>query len=366
MESRLEKIGAIIAVAAGKGGVGKSTITINLALAFQSMGKRVGILDADLYGPSLQHLLPEEMGMVPSPRGEEAMIPALFSGIEMVSMAYFRKKGEESAFRAPIANGVIDQFLDKVEWSELDYLLIDFPPGTGDIQLTLAQKGYLTGVLGVTTPSEVATLDVGKAMRMFERMQVPLLGIVENMSFLELNGERHFVFGKGGGSSLAAEFGMPLLAQVPLDPLLSDALESGKSIFHHKKYVSVRGQFAELAKKVIECIASQEKDWMVMEDLEVIENQLKIVWADGFSAKISLSEIQARCPCIRCRDDLNEKCIVEDEPLLASGVKKVGRYGVKISFKRGCSKGIFSTALLRKLAILQMETCLEPFFPAQF
>lgn len=189
----------IIAIAAGKGGVGKSTVAVNLALALRSLGQRVGIFDADIYGPSVRRMLPEE-----SPPSQQAdrLIPAIcYGGVRMMSMAYFRKEKEAAVVRAPIANGIIMQFIEKISWGDLDYLLIDFPPGTGDIQLTLSQRANLMGALMVTTPQEIALMDVRKAMHMFEQVQVPILGIVENMSYYQpaVDDAPVYIFGKGGG-----------------------------------------------------------------------------------------------------------------------------------------------------------------------
>ena len=174
-------IQTILAIAAGKGGVGKSTVTVNLAIALQRKGYRVGVMDTDIYGPSVRQMLPEDR--MPAQKGE-ILIPALCLGIKMISMAYFRKTDEAAAVRAPIANGVITQFIKNVEWGDLDFLLIDFPPGTGDVQLTLSQQANLSAAIVVTTPQEVALLDVRKAMHLFQQVQVPLLGIVEKHELL--------------------------------------------------------------------------------------------------------------------------------------------------------------------------------------
>jgi ATP-binding protein involved in chromosome partitioning len=224
----------LIGIAAGKGGVGKSSVTVNLALALKEMGYSVGVLDADVYGPSIRAMLPEDTA--PKQQGDQ-IIPAVCSGIQMISMAYFRKEGEAAAVRAPIANGMIQQFMKQVAWGALDYLLIDFPPGTGDIQLTLAQQGNLTGAVMVTTPQEVALLDVRKAMNLFDHVKVPIIGVVENMSYYlhEATGERLFLFGKGGGERLAAQSGVPLLGQVPIDPLICRTGDLGLSLFSQKE-----------------------------------------------------------------------------------------------------------------------------------
>ncbi|MCP5470077.1 MAG: P-loop NTPase [Chlamydiales bacterium] len=207
-----------IGVAAGKGGVGKSTLTLQLALAFQRMEKRVGILDADLYGPSLRTMLKE----VRLPFGNK---PAFANGLHLISAAYL----QPSSFivRAPVANRLLDMFLTQVEWGDLDYLFIDFPPGTGDIPLTLAEKGNLTGVVLVTTPQEVALHDVARTYNFFEKVQIPILGVVENMSYLVENPSIS-PFGRGLGRRFAEERGLSFLGEVPLDAKISTFQDRGE------------------------------------------------------------------------------------------------------------------------------------------
>jgi ATP-binding protein involved in chromosome partitioning len=221
----------VIAIAAGKGGVGKSTVTVNLAHALKKMGFAVGVMDTDIYGPSIRKMLPEDR--LPSQKGE-TIIPALSSGIKMISMAYFRRENEAAAVRAPIANGVVTQFVKQVEWGKLDFLLIDFPPGTGDIQLTLAQQANLRGAIMVTTPQDVAVLDVRKAMHLFEQVNIPIIGVIENMSYYHhlKTDEMLYLFGKGGGERLSRERGVPFLGQIPIDCSLSVAGDTGLSLFN--------------------------------------------------------------------------------------------------------------------------------------
>lgn len=223
-------IKSVIGIAAGKGGVGKSSVTVNLALALKSKGFRVGIMDTDIYGPSIRRMLPEDQ--FPSQKGD-IITPAICMGIKMLSMAYFRKENEATAVRAPIANGLITQFIKNVRWGELDYLLIDFPPGTGDIQLTLSQQANLTGALMVTTPQEVSVMDVRKAMHLFNQVKIPIIGVVENMSYYQCahSSDPIYLFGQGGGRKLADETGVPFLGEIPLDPFLCQNCDNGYSLF---------------------------------------------------------------------------------------------------------------------------------------
>lgn len=248
-QSNKKPINAIIGIAAGKGGVGKSTVTVNLALALKQMGYQVGILDADIYGPSTRKMLSDEK--MPIQRGQN-IVPAISKGIKFISMAYFRKEHEAAVVRAPIANGIITQFLQNIEWGNLDYLLIDFPPGTGDVQLTLCQQANLTGAILVTTPQEVAVMDVRKAKHLFEQVKIPIIGVIENMSYYQhaQSEEKVFVFGRGGGEKLAQSSGLPFLGNIPVESCLSECGDKGRSIFEHGSQTSVE-TFLGLANNVI-------------------------------------------------------------------------------------------------------------------
>lgn len=264
----------VIAIAAGKGGVGKSTVAVNLALALQRSGYAVGLMDTDIYGPSIRKMLPEDI--LPGQAGE-IIIPAVCQGIKMISMAYFRKEHEAAAVRAPIANGIVIQFVKKVQWGGLDFLLIDFPPGTGDIQLTLAQQAHLNGAVLVTTPQEVALLDVRKAANLFNQVKVPIIGVVENMSYYQANGkdERMYLFGRGGGERLAGEIGVPLLGCIPVDSTISRCGDEGKSLFLENKSLSLGAQaFSELMKTFLNQIINMKRE--TPEELESFE----ILWKE--------------------------------------------------------------------------------------
>lgn len=338
-----EKKVKVIAVAAGKGGVGKSSVTVQLAHALRKKGAQVGVLDADVYGPSLRKMLPEDT----MPRQEgEIIIPAGCQGIKMISMAYFRKDNEAAAVRAPIANGIINQFL-KVRWGELDYLLIDFPPGTGDVQLTLCQQAKIDGALLVTTPQEVALLDVRKALHLFEQVQVPLLGIVENMSYFFNSGEKNYIFGKGGGKRFASETGLPLLAEIPLDPALSHAGDKGTALEQGPS----ADAFEELARRVIEQLQGGQPSLGIKHVWQPDPQHLHIDWSDGSSNIFKLSELQMQCPCANCVDENTGERKVLNTPVQSNvsafSVSNVGRYAIRIQYSSGCSTGLYSYQFLR-------------------
>lgn len=206
----------IIAVSSGKGGVGKSTVAVNLAVSLASDGARVGLMDADVYGPNV----PLMLGVAnerPEVKGNK-LLPLEAHGLKLMSMAVLKPGDEPMIVRGPILHGLVRQFLQDIEWGELDYLIVDMPPGTGDVQLSLAQLVPVQGAVLVTTPQEVALADVRRALRMFETVNVPVLGVVENMSYFVApdTGARYNIFGEGGGERLSAEYGVPFLGSVPL------------------------------------------------------------------------------------------------------------------------------------------------------
>src|SRR3954470_2150176 len=219
----------IIAVGSGKGGVGKTTVAVNLAISFAKLGYKVGLLDADVYGPNV----PLMMGVQETPHAMGQRIrPIEAHGIKLMSMGFLNPGDKPLVWRGPMLNSVIQQFLRGVDWGELDYLVIDLPPGTGDVQLTLIQTAPVTGAIVVTTPSEVSLEDARKAVLMFKQVRVPVLGIVENMSYMiaPQSKERIDVFGQGGGKRTAAVMGVPFLGELPLDPLVRVGGDSGRPV----------------------------------------------------------------------------------------------------------------------------------------
>jgi ATP-binding protein involved in chromosome partitioning len=216
----------VLAVSSGKGGVGKSTVAVNLACALQRSGARVGILDGDLYGPNI----PMMLGLKGQPRAEQnKIIPLERHGLQVISVGVMIAEDQPVIWRGPMLHSAIKQFLFDVLWDDLDYLVVDLPPGTGDAQLSLAQQAHVMGAVVVTTPQDVSVHDVRKAIRMFETVKVPLLGVVENMSFFTPPGssERYEIFGKGGGERIQQEFGVPLLGQLPIDLAVREGGDRG-------------------------------------------------------------------------------------------------------------------------------------------
>jgi ATP-binding protein involved in chromosome partitioning len=213
----------IIAVSSGKGGVGKTSVAVNLAVALAEAGSKVGILDADIYGPNVPTMLgmaDAQIMVIKGEDGSDIVEPAFNHGVKMISMAFLIDKDQPVVWRGPMLNGVIRQFLYQANWGDLDYLIVDMPPGTGDAQLTLTQSVPLEGAVVVTTPQTVALLDSRKSLKMFQNMEIPVLGLVENMSYFippDLPDRQYDIFGSGGGKKAATELQVPLLGRVPLE-----------------------------------------------------------------------------------------------------------------------------------------------------
>ena len=220
----------VVAVSSGKGGVGKSTVAANLASALAAMGKAVGVLDADVYGPDIPLMFGEtRKPKVTGEKGKEKIVPLEQHGVKLMSLGFLLDAEQPAIMRGPLIAGILKQFLEQVEWGELDYLIVDMPPGTGDAQLSLVQTINLDGAVMVTTPQEVSTSDVRRAIRMFERVNTKVIGVVENMGGLECPhcGGHVDVFGHGGGQTLARDMHVPFLGAVPLDPRVRIAGDAG-------------------------------------------------------------------------------------------------------------------------------------------
>ncbi|MBD2428764.1 Mrp/NBP35 family ATP-binding protein [Phormidium sp. FACHB-1136] len=225
----------IVAVSSGKGGVGKSTVAVNLAVSLAQAGAKVGLIDADIYGPNapmMMGLSDANVMVRQGPQGE-VLEPAFNHGVKMVSMGFLIDRDQPVIWRGPMLNGVIRQFLYQVQWGELDYLIVDMPPGTGDAQLTLAQAVPMAGAVIVSTPQDVAIADARRGLRMFQQLNVPVLGVVENMSYFippDAPEKRYDIFGSGGGEKIATDLGVPLLGCVPLETTVREGGDQGVPI----------------------------------------------------------------------------------------------------------------------------------------
>ena len=251
-DKRIPGVDHIIAIASGKGGVGKSTVSANLAVALAAAGKRVGLLDADVYGPSQPRMMGIS-GRPASPDGKTIM-PLRNHGVTCMSIGFMVPEGEAVIWRGPMLMGALQQFLSQVQWGRLDVLLIDLPPGTGDVQLTLSQKAEVTGAIVVSTPQDIALLDARKALNMFEKTGTPVLGIIENMSTHVCSqcGHEEHIFGHGGAEREAEAIGLPFLGAVPLDLEIRLAGDDGTPIVAAHPNTPQAGAFRDIAERLIE------------------------------------------------------------------------------------------------------------------
>jgi ATP-binding protein involved in chromosome partitioning len=251
----------IVAVASGKGGVGKSTTAVNLALALAAEGANVGILDADIYGPSV----PMMMGIEGRPDSEDGktMEPLSNYGVQVMSIGFLVAQDEAMIWRGPMATQALEQLLRQTNWKDLDYLIVDMPPGTGDIQLTLSQRVPMTGAVVVTTPQDIALLDAKKGIKMFEKVGVPILGIVENMAVHVCSncGHVEHIFGADGGKNMAADYGMDYLGALPLNMQIRLQADSGKPTVMSDPDSEVAALYKAVARKVAVSIAAKNKDF---------------------------------------------------------------------------------------------------------
>jgi ATP-binding protein involved in chromosome partitioning len=250
----LAKVRNLIAVGSGKGGVGKSTVAVNLAVALAKLGARVGLIDADIYGPSIPTMfgLKDEKPAVIG----KTLIPIEKYGVKMISIGFLVDAKTAIVWRGPMISSALRQFMSDVQWNELDYLIFDLPPGTGDIQLTLTQSVPLTGAVVVTTPQDVALADVVKAVAMFETVKVPILGVVENMSYYLLpDGTKEYIFGEGGGARLSAEYNLPFLGEIPLAKEVRQGGDEGVPIVIRNPESEQAKLFMQSAEKLAQQIA---------------------------------------------------------------------------------------------------------------
>lgn len=257
----LKGVKNVLAVASGKGGVGKSTTAVNLALALAAEGAKVGLLDADIYGPSL----PMMMGIEGRPESSDGqtMEPLENYGVQVMSIGFLVDQDEAMIWRGPMATQALEQLLRQTNWQDLDYLVVDMPPGTGDIQLTLSQRVPLTGAVIVTTPQDIALLDARKGIKMFEKVSVPILGVVENMAVHVCSqcGHVEHIFGADGGKKMAAEYGMDYLGALPLNMQIRLQADSGRPTVVSDPDSEVAGLYKAVARQVAVSIAAKNKDF---------------------------------------------------------------------------------------------------------
>ncbi|WP_251360112.1 iron-sulfur cluster carrier protein ApbC [Kangiella sp. TOML190] len=269
----MPKVRNIIAIASGKGGVGKSTTSVNLALALQNLGAKVGILDADIYGPSMPIML-GATDKHPESSDKKTIYPVAAHGLQSMSIGYLVKPEQAMVWRGPMASGALQQLVNDTQWDDLDYLVIDLPPGTGDIQLTMAQKIPVTAALVVTTPQDIALADARKAVSMFNKVSVPVLGVVENMAIHTCSncGHQEHIFGAGGGDKLAQEIGVGLLGSLPLALSIREDTDNGQPSLVKDSESEISNKYKEIALKLAAKLSLQAKEFRADFPTITIEN----------------------------------------------------------------------------------------------
>ena len=351
----------LVAVASGKGGVGKSTVASNLAVALARTGARVGLLDADVYGPSVPTMLGEH-GRPSSADGELIRPPERY-GVALMSIGLLVDPQSPVIWRGPMASRAVQQLLGQVDWGERDYLLVDLPPGTGDIQLTLAQSVPLSGAVIVTTPQSLAVDITLRGLHMFERVQVPILGMIENMSTFVCShcGQSTDVFPRGAGERAAHALGAPLLGAIPLDTAIAAAADRGEPVVSDAAIaagVASAHAFVEIAGRLAQKISivqeSRRADRPQVTAATPKEGALELQWTNGGTSHVSYRALRLACPCAFCVDETTgqrrldpARVPVDVHPV--GPPRLVGRYALQIEWSDGHATGLFDFALLAAL-----------------
>jgi Mrp family chromosome partitioning ATPase/DUF971 family protein len=343
----LSKVNAVIAISSCKGGVGKSTVAAHLARAIQKEGHRVGLLDADIFGPSIPTLFKLQQPQVYMK--DNLIQPVEAEGMKTMSLGYLL--GDQPAvMRGPMVSNYIMQILQQTDWGHLDYLIIDLPPGTGDIQLTLVQQAALDGAIIVTTPQALSLVDVARGILMFETVNVPVLGIVENMAYFTCDecDKKHFIFGNST-ATLKQRFGLDTLAQLPVIPGVSDP--SGADT------AEAQAIFSTLADNLHREVGMRRKEGVEKPSVTIQPGALSIQWPDGATSELANKPLRASCQCARCVDEFTGTPILDadtiPDDLQAEKIQTLGNYAIAVTWSDGHSSGIFSWDHLREQAASQ-------------
>jgi ATP-binding protein involved in chromosome partitioning len=380
---KLPGIRHIIAVGSGKGGVGKSTVSVNLALALQQFGARVGIVDADILGPSIPGMLGIATDVPPEMTPENRMIPAERHGLKVVSMAMLTGDDKPAVLRGPMVGKYLKMFVGGVQWGSLDYLIIDLPPGTGDTQLTLAQSMPLSGVVIVTTPQTVSLKIARRGLRMFQTVQVKILGIVENMRTFTCPhcGENTDIFRHGGGEQMSQELGVPFLGALPLDIDVVICGDEGSPIVAAQPTSVSAKVYATIATALVEQLHAAvtvlkpfiwkwdsnegAPDWMEgaaipagsqntpIGFLRRDPRTLSILWEDGHRDDFDVRDLRLACPCALCISEMTGEKLLDPKTIKSDvsprQIMSVGNYAIKLDWSDGHDTGIYSFSPLRAL-----------------
>jgi len=356
-QPRLDGVARIVAVASGKGGVGKSTVAANLAVALRALGRRVGLADVDIYGPSAPIMF--GLNELPHPSGNTRLLEPLEScGVKIMSMGFFLDEQAPVVWRGPMAMSATKQFLRGVDWGELDYLIVDLPPGTGDIPLTLAQEVPLDGGLIVTTPQDVALADVTRGVAMFRRLNTPILGVAVNMAGYTCPkcGTRDDLFGAHAADRISREIGAPVLAEFPIEQALRESGDAGRPLVARDPASPVSLAFLDLAAAVEKSLAGVRDELYGPEPAEVtIDEEAKVVrigWSDGQQTAYSFHGLRGWCPCAACQGHSSQTRFVHTDNPKPTGYEGVGRYALRFVWADGHSTGMYSYEWLREIADL--------------
>jgi len=381
---KLSGIRHVIAVGSGKGGVGKSTVSVNLAFALQAIGGRIGLIDADVLGPSIPVMLGLPTGHPPmkSPNGN--IVPAERHGLKVMSMGMLTGDDKPAILRGPMVGKYLKMFIDSVEWGELDYLILDLPPGTGDTQLTVAQSIQLSGAIVVTTPQEVSLKIARRGLRMLETVHVPILGIIENMSTFTCPhcGQGTDIFGHGGGERMSRELGVPFLGAIPLDARIVTSGDEGRPIVLDQApspaALVYRAIATELAGRLQGLPASELKPFTWTWETGAGEpvwgendiraegsrataigyrqgdaRTLSILWQDGQRSDFDVRDLRLACHCALCVSEMSGERLLDPKSIRPDvaprTISSVGNYALTISWNDGHTTGIYSFELLRAL-----------------
>lgn len=353
----------IIPIASGKGGVGKSTVSANLAVALSKLGARVGLADMDVYGPSIPLL----MGKRESPTQENGKIlPVKAYGVKLISMGFFLSREDAVIWRGPMLSKTVEQFLGAVDWGDLDYLVVDLPPGTGDVQLSLCQRIPLTGSAIVSTPQDVALHVAEKAIRMFEKLHTPILGLIENMSgfICPHCGHREEIFGTGGARRYCQDQDIPFLGDIPLSTDVRSTSDSGTPIVISSPDSDSAKAFLHVAKNLaaqvsIRNVGIVERD-VRTEPKEISSGQngiprtqVRILWKDGHESLYSARYLRLNCKCASCINEISGEKRLRDssipKDIYSLSLNPVGRYAYQFRFSDGHNTGIYTYEHLREI-----------------
>lgn len=342
--SGLEHVTNILAVSSCKGGVGKSTVAAMLAANLERRGLRIGLLDADIFGPSAPTLFNmHDVGVQTTP--DNYILPRLFKNLKIMSFG-FMTGDKPSVMRGPMVSNFIQQLLHQVEWGELDCLIVDFPPGTGDIQLTISQSVRVDGAVIVTTPHELSLTDVRKGIMMFDAVNVPVIGVIENMAYFVCDGcqKQHAIFGNSGGQTLQDRFGLATLATLPMNTVMSGGLE----VF------AATPEAITATDAVVRALGQQLIAKSVTPELESTASHIILQWPGEPAIRVANRELRLSCSCALCVDERSHQPILDPATIPAdihaTGVRTIGNYALGIAWSDGHDTGFFPYKRLREMA----------------